>query len=210
MRQRRTQAERSATTRAAVLAATTEALVERGYAGTTTTDVARRAGVSAGALLHHFPTKAELLAAAVEHLFDQRIAEFRKAMADLPPEARRVDGALDVLWRMFSGPTFTAWLELWTAARTDRELAPVVVEMDRRFDEASREAFREIFAAEVAAAPDLPRLAVGLSYAFLSGLALARQVPGYDPAPAEELLSLFTLLVTPALPDDPERTTEAT
>ena len=50
---RRTQAERTATTRAALLAATVDVLVERGYRATTTQDVARRAGVSYGALLHH-------------------------------------------------------------------------------------------------------------------------------------------------------------
>ena len=60
-RVRRTQAERTASTRAALLAATVDSLVERGYRGTTTSDVARRAGVSYGALLHHYPTKADVL-----------------------------------------------------------------------------------------------------------------------------------------------------
>lgn len=206
MRQRRTQAERTATTRAALLAATVVALVERGYAGTTTTDIARRAGVSPGALLHHFPTKADLLAAAVDHLFEQRVAEFRKAMADLPTTAVRADAAIEVLWPMFRGPTFTAWLELWLAARTDPDLAAVVVEVDRRFDEASHDAFREVFADESAADPDLPAVAVGFTYAFLSGLALSRQLPGYEPSPAGDLLTIFKSLVTTALPAQPERT----
>ena len=107
---RRTQAERTATTRAALLTATVDCLVDRGYRGTTTTAVARRAGVSHGALLHHFPAKVDLLTAAVAHLFDQRTTEFRKAMADLPPEADRGPAAVDLLWAMFSGPTFLAWL----------------------------------------------------------------------------------------------------
>src|SRR3954469_10927661 len=112
---RRTQAERTATTRAALLAATVDSLVERGYRGTTTQDVARRAGTSYGALLHHFPTKADLLCAAVGHLLEQRVAEFRKAMADLPPDAAKADAAIDVLWSMFNSPTFVAWHELWVA-----------------------------------------------------------------------------------------------
>src|SRR2546421_9400780 len=111
--ERRTQAERTATTRAALLAATVDTLVERGYRGTTTSDVARRAGVSYGALLHHYPTKADLLCAAVEHLLDARIAEFRKAMANLPPQTPTREASIDVLWSMFQGPTFTAWLELY-------------------------------------------------------------------------------------------------
>src|SRR3954453_15512572 len=119
---RRTQAERTATTRAALLAATVDALVEVGYRGTTTSDVARRAGVSYGALLHHYPPKTDLLCAAVAHVLDQRTAEFRKAMADLPPQTVTRDAAIDVLWSMFSGPTFTAWLGLWLAAPTGAEV----------------------------------------------------------------------------------------
>src|SRR5579885_518127 len=115
--------ERAVATRAALLDASLECLVERGYAATTTIETARRAGVSRGAQLHHFPTKAELLTAAVEHLLSRRLAEFRKAMANLEPGADRVDSAIDLLWSMFQGPTFVAWAELWMAARTDPELA---------------------------------------------------------------------------------------
>src|SRR3954470_24626349 len=164
---RRTQAERTATTRAALLAATVDTLVERGYRGTTTSEVARRAGVSYGALLHHFPTKADLLCAAVGHLFDQRVTEFRKAMADVPPDAPKADAAIDTLWTMFQGSTFTAWLELWVAARTDQELAAAIGPVDAQFMQTSQDVFREVFAAETADNADLPRIAVGLTYAVL-------------------------------------------
>jgi AcrR family transcriptional regulator len=206
---RRTQAERTAATRAALLTATVEALVDRGYRQTTTTDVARRAGVSAGALLHHFPTKADLLCAAVGHLFEQRLAEFRKSMADLPPGTPRAEAAIDVLWSMFSGPTFTAWLELWVAARTDPEIVDAVVRVDRDFMAASEDAFREVFTDETAANPELPHLAVGMVFTFLNGLAVAQLVPAYEPLAARELLDIFTALVTSALPAEPEGTTPA-
>ena len=62
--QRRTQAERSATTQGKLLVAALECLVEHGYGGTTTTLVAERAGVSRGAQLHHYPTRAALVAAS--------------------------------------------------------------------------------------------------------------------------------------------------
>ena len=117
---------RSVATRAALLDAALESLVERGYAATTTIETARRAGVSRGAQLHHFPTKAELLTAAVEHLLERRLAEFRDALAALDPSRDRLDAAVDLLWAMFQGPAFVAWVELWIAARTDPELASVV------------------------------------------------------------------------------------
>src|SRR5436190_18849808 len=81
---RRTQAERRATTRTALLDATIDCLVEEGYAGTTTTRIVERAGVSRGAQVHHFPTKAELVAEAVRHLAGKRIEEFLQTMPRLP------------------------------------------------------------------------------------------------------------------------------
>ena len=200
---RRTQAERTAATRGALLGATVDSLVEVGYRRTTTTEVARRAGVSHGALLHHFPAKADLLCAAVGHLFDQRLTDFRKAMADVPESADRSDAAIDVLWAMFSGPTFTAWLELWVAARTDPDLTDAVARVDRDFISASEDAFREVFAEESAANPDLPRFAVSTVFTYLTGTATARLVPGCGGASDEELLEVFKMLVAPAMPVNP-------
>src|SRR3954466_5142483 len=202
---RRTQAQRTAATRAALLAATVDTLVENGYRNTSTQAVAKRAGVSYGALLHHFPTKADLLSAAVQHLFDQRIAEFRKAMADIPPDVPKVDAAIDTLWTMFQGPAFTAWLELWVAARTDPELAGAVTRVDRRFVDTTTEIYRELFAEETAEDPALPRHAIGMTYTFLDGLALSHQFPAYRPADSDELLGVFKLLVSTAMPTDPQQ-----
>ena len=72
-----------------LLDATVECLVKHGYAHTTTTLVCERAGVSRGALLHHFPKKAELVRAAIEHVFERRLEEFRRAMAKVPSSADR-------------------------------------------------------------------------------------------------------------------------
>ena len=202
---RRTQAARSAATRAALLSATVDTLVESGYRNTATQAVAKRAGVSYGALLHHFPTKADLLSAAVQHLFDQRIAEFRKAMADIPPHVPKVDAAIDLLWAMFQGATFTAWLELWVGARTDPELAAAVTRVDQQFVETSTDIFRELFAAETAGNADLPRVAIGMAYTFLDGLALSQLYAGYRPHDLDELLTVFKHLVSTAMPTDPDR-----
>jgi AcrR family transcriptional regulator len=208
---RRTQAERTAATRGALLDATVDTLVERGYHATTTSDVARRAGVSYGALLHHFPTKADLLCAAVGHLLDQRVSEFRKAMADLPPDTLTHDAAIDVLWTMFQSPTFTAWLELSLAARTETELTAAVAEVSRAFFDASVDVFRELFPAESAADPALPQTAIAMLFTFLDGLALSRLVPGCEQVPLDDLLGVFTMLLAPVMPQPsptaaPERT----
>jgi AcrR family transcriptional regulator len=126
------QQERSRATQARLLEATVECLVEHGWSGTTTTVVAARAGVSRGAQLHHYPTKAALVMAAVEHLAERRAAEIRAEADALPTGPRRLDRVIDMLAAAFTGPLFAAALELWVAARTDPELRAALVPLEAR------------------------------------------------------------------------------
>ena len=92
----RTQQERREDTRARLLAATIECLVEHGYAGTTTQRVQDRAGLSRGALLHHFATKEALLVAAVSHVADAQISAVRAEAAGRCGERGRAAAPRDV------------------------------------------------------------------------------------------------------------------
>ncbi|HMI94150.1 MAG TPA: TetR/AcrR family transcriptional regulator [Polyangiales bacterium] len=131
VRPARTQAMRRAETRARLLDATIECLIELGYAGTTTPIVCERAGLSRGALLHHFPTKTELVLAAVAHLAAQTGARLTRMSSPPPPAGGRIEQSLEVIWHSFTGPLFYASLELWVAARTDRELHKHLYELER-------------------------------------------------------------------------------
>src|SRR3712207_6419884 len=162
-RGRRTQAERTAETRARLLDATIDTLVDLGYSRTTTTEIAVRAGVSRGAQLHHFRTKAELVATAWERLFDRRLAEFRGAIGALPEASS--SAAIDLLWSMVTGPTGVAWLELSVAARTDRELRRHVVALSRRFRQSVAETFADLFPP-----PAEPSLFYAVAPAFIFSL----------------------------------------
>jgi AcrR family transcriptional regulator len=126
------QQERSRATQARLLEATVDCLVERGWSGTTTTVVAAMAGVSRGAQLHHYPTKASLVMAAVEHLAERRAEEIRNEAAALPPGPQRLDGVVDMLAAAFTGPLYVAALEVWIAARTDSELRAALVPLEAR------------------------------------------------------------------------------
>jgi len=168
---RRTQEERSAATKTRLLDATLECLAELGYARTTTTEIAERGGVSRGAQLHHFPTKAELVTEAVAYLFERRDEEFRAAFAKLPADADRGAAAVDILWSMVSGSTFHAWLELAVAARTDPVLKPKVAALTTRFAENVKRTFRELFPRPEGAPPNW-ELAPVFTFALLEGLAL--------------------------------------
>src|ERR1700761_6000673 len=110
-RVRRTQQERSAAMRLRLLEAAVDCLHDLGYSGTTTIEVAARAGVSRGAQLHHFPTKERLVTEAVRSVLAKRLEEFRGSFAGLP--ASDLPGAaIDLLWEKLSGRIFYAWLEL--------------------------------------------------------------------------------------------------
>ncbi|WP_018255195.1 TetR/AcrR family transcriptional regulator [Salinispora mooreana] len=126
------QQERSRATQARLLEATVACLVEHGWSGTTTTVVATRAGVSRGAQLHHYPTKAALVTAAVAHLAERRGEELRVEAKTLPAGPQRLDRVVDLLAAAFTGPLFIAALELWVAARTDRELRMALVPLEAR------------------------------------------------------------------------------
>ena len=133
------QEERTRAMRQRLLEATVECLVEHGWSGTSTTLVSQRAGVSRGAQLHHFPTKTDLVVAAVEHLSEVRGEELREAAMRLPSGKRRTRAVLEMFADHFTSPVFTAALELWVAARTDESLHAAVVPLEQRV---GREAHR--------------------------------------------------------------------
>ena len=126
------QTERTRAMRARLLEATVQCLVEVGFAGTSTTLVSQRAGVSRGAQLHHFPTKNDLVVAAVEHLTEVRRVELVEALASMPTGPGRTRAVVAALGEHFSSDVFTAALELWVAARSDEQLMAAVAPLERR------------------------------------------------------------------------------
>lgn len=192
---RRTQAQRTAHTRQALLDAALSCLVDLGFARTTTTEVASRAGVSLGALVHHFPAKSELLTATVGHLLERRLAEFRAAAAGL--SAERTDEVLDLLWTAFSGPTFVAWVELWVGARTDAALAEQVTAMGDGFRAGCLAVFDELFPPGRSPSPELPENQLSFALAVMEGVALRALVRPVDLAPVEMLKAITGRLVAP-------------
>ena len=187
--ERRTQAERRATTRAALLDAALATLVEQGAAGFTTTSVCRRAGLSQGALFKHFPTKDDLLAAVSEHLFDELRDDYDQRFHDLPDPERTVARAIDLLWVAMGDPRLHAAYDLYTAARTDdtlrTSLAPVVTAHVERLHALGNELL-----ADLGVAPS-PRTAATIDLAILSmqGLMLNAMVSPFATSAARDRLA---------------------
>lgn len=118
---RRTQDERSAETRAKLIDVTIDSICERGLQNATTAEIARRAGVSRGALQHHFHNKADLLVAVLEFICRQ----FASGVADIADRSKsleaRCDDLVRVLWAIYGSRAYAAAIEVVLGARSDRE-----------------------------------------------------------------------------------------
>ncbi len=120
------QSAKSEWTRTQILDATVRCFVRQGYSKTSTRDIARDAHVSRGALVHHFPTKQELLTAAIDHLHQQRVADFTTRIRAIPAQADHTVAGIDAYWEHLCSPLFAAVMELRIVARSDTELASVL------------------------------------------------------------------------------------
>jgi len=183
-----------------VLDATVECLIEFGYSGTTTSAVQQRAGISRGALMHHFGSKTDLLVAAVRHLAEQRGANLVSQAAALADGADRTSQAIDLLWATFTGPLFTATLELWAASRTDDELRQAVLEFERSLRRQLNIAMVHLFGDDAAGRPSFAE-AVELTLQFMRGAALTtilREDLTRQAAVIDRWKSVFTALIEEA------------
>ena len=179
-RTRRTQEQRSGETRRALLDAAIESLIEGGFARTTTLEVQKRAGVSRGALLHHCPSKAGLMAATIVHLAEMRGRALRDLAPSLPPASdahARIDAVFDLLWQSFTGPLFYVAMELRAAARTDRELRDALTETEREVHDRILLQYRILLGPELSARPGFAR-ALELSLLLMMGAGMTTILHG--------------------------------
>ncbi|QIS24462.1 TetR family transcriptional regulator [Nocardia terpenica] len=117
-------------TRDRILTAAASVLAESGWRAATTDKVARRAGVTRGAIQHHFTDRDGLFTAAIQHLFDTRIAEFQTAARDFPQGPGRTLAIVRAIVELHQGESFAATLQLCVAAAGDPALRPRVADME--------------------------------------------------------------------------------
>ena len=124
------QATKSAATRARLIDATIRCIIKYGYSRTTTPRVADEAGMSRGAMLHHFENGSALMQAAIAELHEKRLRAFRQSAGSTIHEVHTLVRAY---WKQISGQTFTAFHELALASRTDKDLAHILVPAQEEF-----------------------------------------------------------------------------
>jgi AcrR family transcriptional regulator len=198
---RRTQRERRTETQNRLLDATVECLAELGWSGTSTTEVARRAGVSRGAQQHHYPTKMLLVAAAVEHLLERQRIAFERDFAELPAGRRNVAGAIDLLWSTFRRAPSLALMELAMAARTDPTLRTLSIDVNERVVQVIVETFHRLFPRSVPE-KDVSTL-IRTLFALLVGLTLQNSLDDDVNGHQAEVLTNVKLLAATLIPEPP-------
>lgn len=178
------QAAKAAQTRARLIEATVRCLVKHGYANTTTPKVAEEAGLSRGAMMHHFENGTALIKAAIAELHDKRLRAFRRA-ADKPDH--EVTDLVETYWRQLQKPAFIAFHELAVAARTDTELGTILKPLQDEFREKFNAQAEQLFP-EWAAVPANFDLAMTLSQTILEGMAISLQTGAMDATKVEPML----------------------
>lgn len=188
----RTQEQRRARTRNALLEATIDCLVELGYTHSSVQEICARAGVSKGAVQHHFTDKAQLLAAAADHLI-HRIRNRLPPSEYLPDEPRPITTPVDLLWSIYSGIAAGATTELGAAARTDPGLRAALHPID---DILSRSMLEHLTAGSSRLPPERLETLCRLTVSLIRGLALDAELGG-DPRKHTHLLDEWkNILVT--------------
>jgi AcrR family transcriptional regulator len=126
---------KSRRTRSRILDAAMRMFAELGYHAAANAQIAQAAKITRGAMLYHFPTREDLVIAAIGHIQAQRMTRLQEAGIERPAGADPSDHAIDAYWALLADPAFVAFAELEAAARTDpmvREaLAPAQAEFDR-------------------------------------------------------------------------------
>ncbi|WP_207922023.1 TetR/AcrR family transcriptional regulator [Saccharopolyspora terrae] len=148
MSSREPKQDRSRATRQRLLEATIDCLADQGWEATTVTAAAQRAGVSRGAAQHHFPAREDLITAALEHMFDARMAEIRAESTRLPEGPGRTEFVVSRVVDHYTGELFKAALQVWTAAAADPSLRERIVPLEAKFGRTVHQTAIELLGAD--------------------------------------------------------------
>lgn len=127
---------KSRRTRSRILDEAVHVIASKGYAATTNAAVAEAAGITRGAMLYHFPTREDLLEAAINYIQAQRASLFRQATDSLPTGGDVTEHAIESYWELLHTEPFMAFAELEAAARTDPMIAELLAPAQAEFDRA--------------------------------------------------------------------------
>lgn len=194
---RRSQAERRATTRGALLDACARQLSTAGYAATTTNAVAAAAGLSRGALQHTFEDRLDLMTAVMRDGYERLVAELTATQPTAGSVSDRVAVMIDVMLRAYGAPHAAAAFEVLHGERANAEFMAIHDDLLRAAESELDRSWLTVFADSGASEPAILQ-ARRVARAAVLGL-IARSIPlGTDEATAAALVVAVTSLIDPA------------
>lgn len=178
---RRTQAERSAETQDRILRAALDCIETMGLQNASTHEIAREAGVSRGAMLHHFPTRAALLEAAFTMLLEEEARRMDRFSESVARDGSSINELVDFIWERYTGPLFHVTLDFLALARVDDETLGAVIPGATAFAE-DLNALWDKSLSGVKIPPDRKRALMNQTLFLIRGMAFQRiwrHEPGY-------------------------------
>jgi AcrR family transcriptional regulator len=184
---------RSIAMREKLIEATLDVIHDRGYRSASTPEFASRAGVSRGALLHHFPTRSDIIIAAMERLLGDGTREIRAVAEKAARQEVGLEEFVEFLWELFSGRFFYISLEFINEARTDPDLRARMMPVVRDFHAALDSIWVE-FEKQEADAPRRMGVALNLTVCLVRGMGV-QTVLKNDPAYFASLLEAWKAIL---------------
>lgn len=183
-------ADRTAAMRQRLIDAAIVVLGRFGYSAMTTQSVIDEAGVSRGAILHHFPTKIDLVVAVARYAAEAQNRYVRRRLAGIPPGIDLFMAITEATWDVICQPPGLALLEIIIAARSDRGLDEQLPQVVESFQNDQMAGVWAVASELGVRDQDAIERMVRLNRAAMRGLAMEMIFSGNRPA-ADEALELL-------------------
>jgi len=190
MTKRRSQKERSADTSAKLMSSTIDLLHDQGIARTTTSDIARHAGVSRGALTHHFASREAVISASVAELLSKTAQDLHRFAEDFVARGGSSDEIVDYIWQMMDDRLFYVTMEFLPEARHNDDFRAELIPTVREFH-AGLDAIWTALAARAGAEPNHTRTVMNATMCLVRGMISQTVLRPGDPTYYASLLQFW-------------------
>lgn len=191
---------RSIAMRDNLIETTLDVIFDCGYRSASTPEFSRRAGVSRGALLHHFPTRSDIIIAAMERLLGDGTREIREVAGRVAKQEVSLEEFVEFLWKLFSGRFFYISLEFINEARTDAELRDRMIPVVQDFHTALDSIWAE-FEKQADGMPRATRVVLNLTICLMRGMGV-QTVLKDDPDYFRSMLEAWKAILPQLLQDN--------
>ncbi|MCT4470757.1 TetR/AcrR family transcriptional regulator [Bosea spartocytisi] len=188
-----------------MLTATIDLLHDRGLARTSTPEIARRAGVSRGALTHHFPSREAIISASVADLLSRTARDLHRFAEEFIARGGSSDEIVDYIWRMMDDRLFYVTMEFLPEARHNDDFRAQLIPTVREFH-AGLDAIWTALAVRAGTDPDHTRTVMNATMCLVRGMISQTVLRPNDPTYYDGMLQFWKGQVRQQFPIKPVMT----